>query len=81
MSSITCGPQRRLRCRHTPTGTVAWPAPGDWTPGEHAVSVYSCSRPMCVDDAAQYVHTKTGHPGAYHPFTDTEPTRKGRPRA
>jgi hypothetical protein len=64
----TIGPQRRLRCRHQPTGTVRWPSdpPADKT--AVAASVYCCDDPECLFDATHYIRERTGHIGEYHPF-------------
>jgi hypothetical protein len=66
----TTGPQRRLRCRHQPTGTVRWPAelPPDLDLRHKAASVYCCPDVECQFDAMHYIRERTGHLGEYHPF-------------
>lgn len=69
MTLSTTGPQRRLRCRHQPTGTVRWPAQPPTNKTQVAASVYCCDDTECQFDAVHYIRERTGHLGEYHPFT------------
>lgn len=59
------------RCRHNPTGRVAWPTGKPEHDQPHA-STYCCDRAECRDDAAAWVESVTRVRGVFVPFEEVE---------
>ena len=59
--------RRDPKCRHSlRVGRVSWPTV--LVAGEAHASTYVCDRQDCMDDAAEWVESITGHRGVFVPF-------------